>query len=95
MDESKELTPREELEEFFFHLNTMGLIYKKYTSEVPTKIFVNPEVIAKMSKVDGFYQREELKGIVPAHTPIVRYFKLAFGVVMLVDDWEEKFLHFE
>lgn len=83
------------LDDFFTHLGELGKWYIHYTSEVPTKMFVNPEIIAKMAKVEGFYQRPELQGIVTAYAPVVRYFKLDFGVVMLVDDWEEKFLHFE
>lgn len=83
------------LDEFFAHINELGKWFTHYTSEEPKRLFINPEIIAKMSRVEGFYQRKELMGIVPAHAPIVRYFRLDCGVVTIVDDWEEKFLHYE
>jgi len=84
-----------ELSTFFKNLDELGKWYVEVTSEVPKKLFINPEVVGKLARIEGFYQRPELRGIVPAHAPLVRYFKLSFGVVLLVDDWEERFLHFD
>lgn len=91
----KSIEAKKTLDDFFAHLNELGKWYTHYTSEVPTMLNVNPDIIRQMAMVEGFYQREELQGLVPAHAPVVRYFKLKFGVVMIVDDWQEKFLHFE
>ncbi len=91
----KSAEAKQTLDDFFKHLNQLGKWYIHYVGEAPTQLFISPEIIAQMAKVEGFYQRPELEGKVPAHAPVVRYFKLDFGVVMLVDDWEEKFLHFE
>lgn len=89
------LSPKEQLDQFFNRLDNLGKWYCESTSEVPKNLFVNPAIIGKLARLDGFYQRPELAGIVPAHAPLVRYFKLSFGVVLLVDDYEEKFLHFD
>jgi len=87
---------KETLDLFFAHLNELGLWYKHYTDEVPTELHINPDIVRQMASVEGFYQREEVKNaMVTTHAPIVRYFKLKFGVILLVDDWQEKFLHFE
>jgi hypothetical protein len=91
----KSIEAKRELDDFFASLNELGKWYIRYTSEAPKTLAINPDIVKKMAQVEGFYQREELQGLVPAHAPVVRYFKLDFGMVMLVDDWEEKFLHFE
>lgn len=91
----KSAEAKKTLDDFFGHLNELRKWYQHYTSEVPSKLCINPDIVAQMAKVEGFYQREELGGIVSAYAPVVRYFKLQDCVVMIVDDWEEKFLHFE
>jgi hypothetical protein len=92
----KSVDAKKTLDDFFAHLNELGQWYTYYTSEVPKLLNVNPDIVRQMAQVEGFYQREEVQsGQVTAHAPIVRYFKLKFGVIRLVDDWEEKFLHFE
>lgn len=91
----KDIEAKQQLTDFFAHLNELGKWYIHYTSEVPKYLAMNPDIMAQMAKVEGFYQRPELAGIVSAHSPIIRYFKLDFGVVMITDDWAEKFLHFE
>jgi hypothetical protein len=91
----KSIEAKRTLDEFFAHLNELGHWYTHYTSEVPALLAINPDIVRQMAQVEGFYQRDELQGFVTAHAPVVRYFKLKFGVVRLVDDWEEKFLHFE
>lgn len=91
----KSTEAKRQLDDFFKHLNQLGKWYIHYVGEPPKQLFISPEIIAQMAKVEGFYQRPELEGKVPAYAPVVRYFKLDFGVIMLVDDWEEKFLHFE
>lgn len=91
----KSYEAKKELDDFFANLNVLGEMFTRYTGEVPKRLNVNPDIIGKMSTVEGFFQREELQGLVPAHAPVIRYLKLKFGVVMLYDDWQEKFLHFE
>lgn len=92
----KSAEAKKTLDEFFAHLNELGEWYKYYTDEVPKTLCINPDIVKQMAVVEGFYQREEVSsGQVTAYAPIVRYFKLKFGVILLVDDWEEKFLHYE
>lgn len=91
----KSAEAKKTLDDFFTHINELRKWFTHYTHEVPKRLFINPEIVAQMSRVEGFYQRAELGGIVPAYAPVVRYFKLDECVVTLVDDWEEKFLHFE
>lgn len=92
----KSIEAKKTLDDFFAHLNELGIWYEHYTSEVPKFLAINPDIVKQMAKVEGFYQREELSGgQVTAYAPVVRYFKLKFGIVRLVDDWGEKFLHFE
>lgn len=92
----KSIEAKKTLDDFFAHLNELGGWYEHYTKELPKELHVNPDIIRQMAAVEGFFQREEVKhAMVTAHAPIVRYFKLGFGVVMIIDDWEEKFLHFE
>jgi hypothetical protein len=92
---NKSAEAKKTLDDFFAHLNELGKWYIHYTSEVPKKIFVNPEIIARMARVEGFYQRPELQGMVTASAPVIRWLKMDFGMVLIVDDWEEKFLHYE
>jgi hypothetical protein len=92
-DKSREA--KDTLDKFFAHLNELGKWYTYYTSEVPTKVIVNPDIVAQMAKVEGFFQRPELQGMVTAYAPVVRWLKLDFGMVLIVDDWSEKFLHYE
>lgn len=91
----KDVEAKIQLGEFFQHLNTLGHMFTHYTSEAPKSLFINPDIVGHMSRIEGFYQRPELGTEVSAHAPIIRYFKLEFGVVLIVEDWEEKFLHFE
>ena len=84
-----------ELDDFFRRLTELGEWYTEQTGVVPNELAVNPDIIGKLSKIEGFYQRPELRGMVTAHAPVVRYMTLDFGVVMLVDDWSEDFLRFE
>lgn len=92
----KSIEAKKTLDDFFAHLNELGQWYTHYTNEVPTRLNINPDIVKQMAKVEGFYQREEVRsGQVTAHAPVVRYLKLKFGVIMLVDDWDERFLHFE
>jgi hypothetical protein len=91
----KDAEYKQQLTEFFQHLNTLGRMYDHYVLNYPKELHINPDIIAHMSRIEGFYQRPELGTEVSAHSPIFRYFKLDFGIVLIVEDWEEKFLHFE
>lgn len=91
----KSTEAKQELADFFSHLHELGKWYIHYTGNVPKNMFVNPEIIAKMARVEGFYQRPELQGMVTASAPVVRWLKMDFGMVTIVDDWTEKFLHYE
>jgi hypothetical protein len=83
------------LDMFFTQLKALSEAYVMWTSEAPKTLVINPDIVMQLSKVAGFYQRPELTAQVTAHSPIVRHFKLDFGVVLIREDWEEKFYHFE
>jgi hypothetical protein len=90
------LTDKEILTEFFDDLNRFGQDYIQWTKELPKTLVVNPDIIGKLSRLDGFYQRDEIKNVeVTAASPVVRRMNLAFGIVFLDEDWDEKFMHFE
>lgn len=83
------------LDRFFTQLKELLAHYREWTEEVPKKLVINPDILRKLAKIEGFYQRPELQGEITAHSPVVRYFKLGEIVVLLDEDWAEKFLHFE
>lgn len=84
------------LAEFFSDITRFGWDYVQWTSEIPKTLRINPDIIGKLSRIEGFYQRDEVKNAeITAHAPVVRRFNLPFGVVELYEDYEEKFLHFE
>jgi hypothetical protein len=88
------------LDRFFTDLNQFLDDYLFWTGEFPSTLIMNPDIIGKLSRVEGFYQRKELESLVPAHAPVVRFFRLQPSegepvIVQIYEDWEEKFLHFE
>lgn len=84
-----------DIESFFLHVKELAHWFKYWTEEYPKEIVINPDIIGKLSRVDGFYEREEVKTQVDQHTRMIRRFSLDFGTVLIIEDWEEKFLHFE
>jgi hypothetical protein len=89
------LTPTETLNKFFVPMLAHANAYHAWTNELPKTIVINPDILVALAKTEGFYQRPELAAMVSAHSPIVRYFKLPMCVVMIREDWDEKFYHFE
>lgn len=84
------------LEEFFGDVNRFGHDFIQWTDEVPKLLVINPDIIAKLSRLPGFYERPEVKNTeVTAHSPVIRRLNLDFSVVEIYEDWDEKFLHFE
>jgi len=94
MPNPKELTP-EDMNDFFILLKTMEAHYTYWTGVMPKKLIISFDILRRLSKVTGFYQRPELKAEVTAFSPIVRYFRLTVGVVTIQEDYEELFFHFE
>jgi len=94
MVKDTELTP-EDMEEFFSLLKVSEANFEKWASVLPKTLVINPEIIRALSKVIGFYQRQELKAEVTTYSPIVRYFKLTNTVVTIQEDFDELFFHFE
>lgn len=91
---------QELLDRFFTDLNQLMEDYMFWTEEKPKMLAINPGIVSKLSRLRGFYERPELRALVPAHAPVVRYFRLITSegeevVVTLYDDWQEKYLHFE
>lgn len=85
---------KEKLERFFDVVEHIAQEYLEFTSEAPKYLYINPDLIAYMSRIEGFYQRPELGSEVTSYAPIVRYFRLKTGVVTIIEDFDEKFLHF-
>jgi hypothetical protein len=90
-----EINDEKLLDAFFEQLCEIGKWHTFWTSEAPKELIINPDIIQKLSRLDGFYQRQELRAEVTASAPVVRYFNLDFGIVTIIDDWDEKYLHFE
>lgn len=86
---------KRDLNSFFEQLEHHAAAYVEWTSEVPKIFVVNPDIIGRLSREEGFFQRPELRALVPAHSPMVRYIRLNVGVVTIREDWDEKFYHFE
>lgn len=95
MTAEKSTEAKAQLDSFFLELNELGKWYTHFVGTPPTLLVINPDIVAALSRIEGFYQREELQAMVTAHAPVVRHFKLDGGIVRLVDDYEEKFLHFD
>lgn len=82
--------------DFFFHeMENHNLSYYHWTGQTPKTLVVNPEIIGHLSRIEGFYQREELRALVPAYAPVVRNIRLSHGVVFIQEDIDEPFYHFE
>jgi hypothetical protein len=86
---------QDQMARFFERLVNFADEFHEWTSEAPKLLVINPDIVGKLSRIEGFYQRPELEALVPEHAPVVRHFRLPFGVVEIYEDFEEKFLHFE
>lgn len=96
MDNSLEgMQDSAKLDIFFSEMEQHATSYKLWTSEEPKTLVINPDIVGKLARMEGFYQRKELASLVAAHSPVVRHFRLSFGVVFIREDWDEKFYHFE
>lgn len=87
--------PEAQLDRFFQPLTANAMNFAEWTGQLPNKLVINPQIMQKLSRIDGFYQRRELSGQVSAHSPIIRYINVGIAVVTLQDDWGEVFYHFE
>jgi hypothetical protein len=84
-----------ELATFFEQLLALESFFVDWTDEVPKLLVINPAIIGALAKVEGFYQRPELRAEVTMHAPVVRYIKLKYSIVTIQEDYDEIFLHFE
>lgn len=83
------------MNDFFEHLKQMGAWYVSWVGEKPKELVINPDIIGKLSRIAGFYQRPELATQVDMHAPVIRNLDLGFGVVTIYEDYTEKFFHFD
>lgn len=84
------------LDEFFGYIRETITQYAKWTNEQPTKIFINTNIMRKLSETQGFYQRPEVRSTeVTAHAPVVRRFRIGDVVLTLYDRFDEPFLRIE
>lgn len=88
-------TPEVSLDDFFSKLKTFEMFYTEFVGSPPHKLFINPETLKRLASVGGFYQRPELGSEVTVFSPVVRRFKLQHGTVLIKEDYDENFLHFE
>jgi uncharacterized protein YihD (DUF1040 family) len=86
---------KQDMEDFFTHLVDLEAHFTYWTGNKPKKLVISSEILRKLSKVTGFYQRPELRSEVTAYSPVVRYFTLKNCVVTLQEDYEEPFMHLE
>lgn len=84
-----------QLDNFFTKLGEFGQYQKDMVGEYPKRLHISPLVLLKLSKLHGFFQREELRTEVTDHSPIVSRMKFSWGVVAIREDGEEMFLHYE
>ena len=88
-------TDASQLEDFFGKLSDLGGWQFKMTGQHPKYLYINPLILQKLSKMDGFFHRQELSTQVTVHSPVISRMKFSFGVVEIIEDYEEPFLHFE
>lgn len=88
---------REILDEFFAYLRETVDMYEQWVNRQPAKLFINPEIMRKLSKLEGFYQRPEVRSAeVTAHAPMVRRFRVNEHTVLTIyEAASESFLRIE
>ena len=91
---NKSSEAKQQLNDFFVHIKELGKHYKQWAGAYPTKIFISPRILMKLSNIEGFYQREELRTQATTYAPVIHKMDLGWGVVYIIEDWEEQFLHF-
>ena len=90
----------DDLNDFFARLHDYAMEFEKWTGMRPKRLVINPDIIGRISRIEGFYQRPELTSLVPQHAPVVRYIRLfphnvVPWIVEIQEDWGESFYHFE
>jgi hypothetical protein len=88
------ITPQR-LAEFFDALRALETYYSDWAGMYPKKLVINPSILKKLASAEGFYQRPELNSEVTVCSPVVRRFKLQNVTVLIKEDYDEPFLHFE
>lgn len=89
-------TDEQSLDEFFSRLKAFYGWYKEMTGERPKLLVISPQLLQRLAKLEGFFQRPELGTEVTPYSPVVRRFKLTSDtVVELYEDPNEPFLHYE
>lgn len=83
------------LQKFFNDLAKLAVDYIYWVGEPPKLLCINPEILARLSREPGFFQRPELQTEVTTHAPVVSRMQFDFGTVQIYERWEEKYLHFE
>lgn len=91
----KKAFTKEDMVNFFSYLDSTADVFYEWLGKEPKLLVINPDIIGALSRVEGFFQSEYLQAEVPAHAPIIRYFKLKLGVVTIYESYTEKFMHFE
>jgi hypothetical protein len=86
---------KQELDAFFLPMIAHAEAFTQWTDKLPKYLIINPDILTRLSRIEGFYQRPEVASMVSAHAPIVRYFKLPMCTVMIHESPEEDFYHFE
>jgi hypothetical protein len=83
------------LDRFFSELNSISASYQHWSGQVPKNLIISPVILQKLSKETGFFQRPELRSEVTAYAPVISRMILHCGVVQLIEDFDENYLHFE
>ena len=83
------------LDDFFNKLEELGAWYIYMVGKEPIRMFINPVILQRLSTMDGFYQRKELRTQVTTYSPVISRMVFSFGVVEIIESYIEQFLHFE
>lgn len=87
------------MDDFFLNMLAQAVAFTHWVDGLPKLLIINPDIIGKLSRIKGFYERPELRALVPAHAPVVRYIRLVLPqeevILKIIDDWDETFYHFE
>lgn len=87
---------KDTLDRFFDQLKETEAHFMEWTGGRPLTLTIDPDIIRRLSRIEGFYQRPEVsEAQVTKHAPVIRYLKLNLGVVTIDEDYEEVFYHFE
>lgn len=95
MSDLQKQSPSDELDQFFNRLAEFGEYQYKMVGTYPKRVHIAPPILLALSRIPGFFQREELRTEATEFSRVVSRIKFSWGVVHIREDPGEVFLHFE